>query len=53
MNIEPLRKLGLTEGEIKVYLASVQLGESTSGPIIEKSGNQRINYLNYLEFFKD
>ena len=38
MDIEPLRKLGLTEGEIKVYLASVQLGESTSGPIIEKSG---------------
>src|SRR3989344_1078371 len=38
MNFEPLRKLGLTEGEIKVYLALVQLGESTSGPIIENSG---------------
>lgn len=38
MDIEPLRKLGLTEGEIKVYLALVGLGESTSGPIIEESG---------------
>jgi HTH-type transcriptional regulator, sugar sensing transcriptional regulator len=38
MNIEPLRKLGLTEGEIKVYLALVRVGESTSGPIIDQSG---------------
>ena len=38
MDIEPLRKLGLTEGEIKVYLALIRLGETTSGPIVEESG---------------
>jgi HTH-type transcriptional regulator, sugar sensing transcriptional regulator len=37
MNLEPLRKLGLTEGEIKVYLALVKLGETTSGPIVDES----------------
>ncbi len=37
MNIEPLRELGLTEGEIKVYLALVGLGEVTSGPIVERA----------------
>jgi len=38
MNIEPLRELGLTEGEIKVYLALTKLGETTSGPIVDESG---------------
>ncbi|MFA6072653.1 MAG: helix-turn-helix domain-containing protein [Candidatus Woesearchaeota archaeon] len=37
MNLEPLRELGLTEGEIKVYTALVSLGETTSGPIAEES----------------
>ena len=37
MNVEPLRELGLTEGEIKVYLALTELGEVTSGPIVEKA----------------
>ncbi len=38
VNIEPLRKIGLTEGEIKIYLALINLGETTSGPIINESG---------------
>jgi len=38
MDVEPLRKLGLTEGEIKVYIALVRLGETSSGPIVEQSG---------------
>ncbi len=38
MDIEPLRKLGLTDGEIKVYLALIRLGETTSGPIVDESG---------------
>lgn len=38
MDLEPLRKLGLTEGEIKVYIALIALGETTSGPIAEQSG---------------
>ena len=37
MNLEALRQLGLTEGEIKVYLALIGLGETTSGPIVEQA----------------
>ncbi len=33
-----LEKIGLTEGESKVYLALLQIGQSTAGPIVEKSG---------------
>lgn len=32
-----LKEAGLTNGEIKVYLALLELGPSTTGPIIEKS----------------
>ncbi len=38
MNTGPLRELGLTEGEIKVYLALNNIGESTTGPIAYESG---------------
>lgn len=38
MDIQPLKNLGLTEGEIKVYLALIRLGETTSGPLVEESG---------------
>ncbi|MBW2990770.1 hypothetical protein KY348_03630 [Candidatus Woesearchaeota archaeon] len=34
---EELIKLGLTEGEAKVYLALLRLGSSTVGPIIKKA----------------
>jgi len=37
MDTEPLRQLGLTEGEIKIYIALVRLGETTSGPIADES----------------
>jgi sugar-specific transcriptional regulator TrmB len=37
MDIKPLEELGLTKGEIKVYLALIGLGESTTGPIVEES----------------
>ncbi|MFH1212450.1 MAG: helix-turn-helix domain-containing protein [Candidatus Woesearchaeota archaeon] len=36
-NTEILRELGFTEGEIKVYFALFELGETTVGPISEKS----------------
>lgn len=36
-----LREAGLTEGEIKVYLALLKLGSSTVGPIVEESGVAR------------
>ncbi len=38
MDIEPLRELGLTDGEIRVYLALIGLGEVTSGPIVQEAG---------------
>ena len=38
MDIKPLRELGLTEGEIKVYTALIGLGETTTGPLVDESG---------------
>lgn len=35
---EVLKEIELTEGESKVYLALLELGSTTTGPIIEKSG---------------
>ena len=37
MNVEPLRELGLTDGEIRVYLALIGLGETTTGPIVKEA----------------
>ncbi len=37
MDITILEDLGLTEGEIKVYLALLQLGSTTAGPILSKA----------------
>ena len=37
MNEQLFEKLGLTKGEIKVYLALTRLGESTVGPIVNES----------------
>lgn len=38
MDTSALRNIGLTDGEIKVYLALIRLGETTSGPLIDESG---------------
>ncbi len=38
MDLAPLRDLGLTDGEIKVYLATLELGSATKGPIVERAG---------------
>ncbi|MAG01894.1 hypothetical protein CMI42_01015 [Candidatus Pacearchaeota archaeon] len=40
MDTKILEDLGFTNAEIKVYLALLELGKSTVGPIIEKSGLQ-------------
>ena len=37
MNEEILSDLGLTSGEIKVYLSLLEIGSSNAGPVIEKS----------------
>lgn len=37
METEILEEIGLTKGEIKVYLALLELGESSAGPIKKKA----------------
>lgn len=37
MRTDALEKIGFTKGEVKVYLALLELGETTTGPIIDKS----------------
>jgi len=38
LNTEIFEEIGLTKSEIKVYMALLGLGSSTTGPIVEKSG---------------
>jgi len=49
METKILENLGLTKGEVKVYLALIKLGPSTSGPITDKSGVSRSKVYNILE----
>lgn len=49
MDVSGLGEAGLTNGEIKVYLALLELGPATSGPIIEKSGVSRSIIYRILE----
>ncbi len=38
MKAETLERIGLTPGEAKIYLALLDIDQSTTGPIVEKSG---------------
>ena len=49
MDTSSLKEAGLTDGEIKVYLALLELGLSTTGPIIKKSGIARSIIYQLLE----
>jgi len=40
MDTKVLEEIGLTQGEIKVYLALSELGSSTAGPILKKANIQ-------------
>ncbi len=46
---ELVKEAGLTDGEAKVYLAMLELGSSTTGPIIEKSKIARSFIYNILD----
>ena len=37
MDVEALQDIGLSDGEVKVYLALIELGPSTAGPIMKRS----------------
>src|SRR3989339_301626 len=53
MNLEPLKQLGLSEGEIAVYLANLKLGLSSVGPIIKESRLQSSAVYHILDSLKD
>ncbi len=53
MDNQILEKLGLTKGEIKVYLALNKLGESTIGPIGSESGVSKSKLYDILDRLKD
>ncbi|NOX71107.1 MAG: TrmB family transcriptional regulator [Candidatus Micrarchaeota archaeon] len=44
-----LEQIGLTHGEIKVYLALLELGSTTTGPLTDRSGVSRSKIYNVLE----
>ncbi|MBW2967160.1 hypothetical protein KY362_01600 [Candidatus Woesearchaeota archaeon] len=49
MNLEILKEIGLTDGQIKVYLSLLKLGSSTTGPIIDDSKIAKSIVYNILE----
>ena len=48
MELEYLRKIGLTSGEIKVYSAVLEIGASSLNKIHEKTGIERRNIYDIL-----
>ncbi len=44
-----LKEIGLTEGEAKVYIALLELGSTTTGPIVDKSGISASKVYNILD----
>jgi len=49
VDLEVLRQVGFTDGEIKVYFALLETGSTTSGPISEKSGVSRSKIYGILD----
>ena len=52
MNLKILEEIGLTKGEIKVYLTLLKIGNTTSGRIINESGVSRSKVYDVLERLK-
>ncbi len=53
MDIKPLRRIGLSESETKVYLALLRLGKANVTQIAEESGVHRTNIYNILDKLKE
>jgi len=52
MDTKILEKIGLTESEIKVYLALIKLGQSNAGPIVDEAKVTRSKIYDILERLK-
>lgn len=53
MEFRVLEKIGLTVGEIKVYLALLKLGNTTAGPIVDEAKVTRSKIYDILERLKN
>ncbi len=53
MNTEPLKKIGLTDNEIKIYLTLLKIGLSTAYEISQKTGIYRVHVYDKLEQLMD
>ena len=53
MNTEILENIGLNRAEIKVYLALLEIGVVTTGPLVKKSGIPSSNIYNVLKDLVD
>lgn len=53
MDMRALEQIGLTESEIKVYLALLRLGQTTSGHIVEEAKVTRSKIYDILERLKN
>lgn len=49
MNMELLEEIGLTKSEVKVYLALLEIGSSTTGKIVDNSGASSSKIYEILE----
>lgn len=49
MELEVFKEIGFTDREVKIYLALLELGSSTVGPISDKSGLQRTKVYETLQ----
>ncbi|MDO8553713.1 MAG: helix-turn-helix domain-containing protein, partial [Candidatus Micrarchaeota archaeon] len=38
MNTDTLKKIGLSDSEIRVYISLLELGQTTTGPLVKKTG---------------
>ncbi len=53
MEVTPLEKIGLSKGEISVYLALLKLGQTTAGPIVDEAKVTRSKIYDILERLKN
>ena len=53
MKLEPLKKIGLTDSEIRVYLSLLKLGQTTAGPIVNEAKVTRSKIYDILERLKN